>query len=404
MRVIDLMLKDLLQIIRDRKSLIFLVLLPIAFTIFFGSIFNAPANADARLPIGWLNYDGSGALSTRLRSMLEASEAIRLVVVEDKDTEQLNKRVRDAELIAAIIVPPEFSAQTTTGKTMPLNVIAPSTPAGQLASTAVQAVMKRLLSAVQTARLSAATIETRLPFVDGAAYQSYLEEALARASAAWQNPPLTLVTKTTGDSNATATKTRNGFMQASPGMIVQFAIFSLLTSAMVLVLERKGKTLERLLTTPISRSQIIGGHLLAMFVVVFLQQVLLVALGQFLFHVDYLREPIGALLMMAALSIWAASLGLLIGALAKSPEQVIVLSLVAMFFFSALGGAWFPLEVAGETFKAIGHATPTAWAMDGFQNIVLRGLYLSSVLVPAGALLVYSLVFFGVAVWRFKFE
>jgi hypothetical protein len=33
------------------------VLLPVAFTIFFGSIFNAPANADARLPIGWLNHD-----------------------------------------------------------------------------------------------------------------------------------------------------------------------------------------------------------------------------------------------------------------------------------------------------------------------------------------------------------
>ncbi len=56
--------------------------------------------------------------------------------------------------------------------------------------------------------------------------------------------------------------TRNGFVQASSGMIVQFAVFSLLTSAMVLVLERKGKTLERLCTTPISRAEIIGGHVL----------------------------------------------------------------------------------------------------------------------------------------------
>ena len=404
MRAVDLMLKDLLQIIRDRKSLIFLVLLPIAFTIFFGLIFNAPANADTRLPIGWLNYDESGALSNRLRSMLEASEAIRLIVVEDMGAEQLDKRVRDAELIAAISVPPQFSARTIAGETIPLNVIVPSTPAGQMASTAVQAMMKRLLSVVQTARLSAATIETRLPFVNDADRQAYIEEALTRASAAWQNPPLTIVTKTTGDSSTNAAKTRNGFMQASPGMMVQFAVLGLLTSAMVLVLERKGKTLERLLTTPILRAEIIGGHLLAMFVVVFLQQVLLVALGQFLFHVDYLREPIGTLLMMVALSIWAASLGLLIGALAKSPEQVIVLSLAAMFFFSALGGAWFPLEVAGETFKAIGHATPTAWAMDGFQNIVLRGLSLSSVLVPAGILLIYSIVFFAIAVWRFRFN
>ncbi len=165
MRVIDQALKDLLQILRDRKSLIFLVLLPIAFTIFFGSIFNAPANADTRLPIGWLNHDEGGTLSNRLRSMLDASEAIRLVIVEDNGPEHLDERVRDAELIAAIIVPPQFSAQTIAGETIPLNVIVPSTPAGQMASTAVQAVMKRLLSAVQTARLSAATIETQQPFV-----------------------------------------------------------------------------------------------------------------------------------------------------------------------------------------------------------------------------------------------
>jgi len=42
--------------------------------------------------------------------------------------------------------------------------------------------------------------------------------------------------------------------------------------------------------------------------------------------------------------------------------------------------------------------------MDGFQNIILRGLGLDSVLLPAGILLVYAVVFFGLAVWRFRFE
>jgi hypothetical protein len=42
--------------------------------------------------------------------------------------------------------------------------------------------------------------------------------------------------------------------------------------------------------------------------------------------------------------------------------------------------------------------------MDGFQNIILRGLDFGSVLAPAGVLLAYALAFFGLAVWRFKFE
>lgn len=64
-------------------------------------------------------------------------------------------------------------------------------------------------------------------------------------------------------------------------------------------------------------------------------------------------------------------------------------------------GAWFPLEVAGETFSAIGHLLPTAWAMDGFQNLIVRGLSFQSILMPVGILSLYTLIFFGLAVWRF---
>jgi ABC-2 type transport system permease protein len=108
--------------------------------------------------------------------------------------------------------------------------------------------------------------------------------------------------------------------------------------------------------------------------------------------------------MIVTLSLWAASLGLLIGALSTKEEQVITWSLIAMFLFAALGGAWFPLEVAGKAFATIGHVTPTAWAMDGLQNIVVRGQGLGSVLLPAGILLAYAAAFFGLAVWRFQFE
>ena len=61
-----------------------------------------------------------------------------------------------------------------------------------------------------------------------------------------------------------------------------------------------------------------------------------------------------------------------------------------MFVFSALGGAWFPLEFTGQTFSTIGHLTPSAWAMDGFQNIIVRELGLSSIGLPAGILLIYA--------------
>jgi ABC-2 type transport system permease protein len=63
-----------------------------------------------------------------------------------------------------------------------------------------------------------------------------------------------------------------------------------------------------------------------------------------------------------------------------------------------------PLEVTGEAFQTIGHLLPTAWAMDGIQNIIVRGLGLESVLLPAGIMLVYAVALFALGAWRFKFE
>jgi ABC-2 type transport system permease protein len=171
---------------------------------------------------------------------------------------------------------------------------------------------------------------------------------------------------------------------------------------MVILLERKNGTLQRLLTTTLRRSEIIAGHLLATFLIVLVQQLLLIVFGQFVLKLNYLREPLAILLIAVAVSLWVACMGLFIGVMARSDDQVILFSLVFMFLFTALGGAWFPLEVSGPAFSTIGHLTPAAWAMDGYQNILLRGLGLDSALLPALILVGYAALFFALAVWRFK--
>ena len=404
MRVIDLALKDLLQVVRDWKAGLFLVAMPILFTAFFGFIFSGGGEGDPRLPVGLVDRDAGSALSTSVHSMLEASDVIRLVVLEGKQAEQAGEMVGDEKLAAAVIILEGFSEQVVAGEVPRLTVIADqNTSAGQTAIGAVQAVVLRLLGMVETARLSAEAYEARVGFESEAAWRDYVNEALALASQAWQRPPLTVaVERAVGEDREEMSA--NVYTQSSPGMLVQFVIFGLNTSAMVLVLERKSKTLQRLLTTPITRTQVIAGHVLAMFLVVFVQEALLVGFGQLVFGVDYMREPLAVLLVMAALALWVASLGLLIGASAKGEDQVIMWSLIAMFVFTSMGGAWFPLDITGKTFAAIGHLMPTAWAMDGFQNIILRGLGLESVLLPVGILLAYAVAFFALAVWRFRFE
>jgi hypothetical protein len=77
MRIIDLAIKDIKQILRDWKSALFLVVLPILFTLFFGVIFSAvfssEAESDPRLPVGWINNDPGGQISSRLEALLAGS-------------------------------------------------------------------------------------------------------------------------------------------------------------------------------------------------------------------------------------------------------------------------------------------------------------------------------------------
>ncbi|MGD8398139.1 MAG: ABC transporter permease [Anaerolineae bacterium] len=406
MRIFDLARKDLVQIIRDWKSALFLVVMPVLFTFFFGFIF-APgdADADSRLPVGLADMDPSGVLGAHLHDLLAGSDVVRPVALDDTEEAAIDEQVRGGDLAAAVVVPAGLSAQALAGESPQLTVIADqATTAGQTAHSGIDTAVSRLMGAVSTARISAEQYAGARGFAGEAAREAYLQEAVALAIDEWQQPPLRVATEQATGAAGAGEDTPGGFAQSSPGMMVQFAIFGLITSAMVLVLERKTGALKRLLTTPTHRAAVIGGHVLAMFLVVFFQQVLLVAVGQLLFGVDYLQAPLATLAMMVSLSLWAASLGLLIGALATKEEQVITWSLIAMFVFAALGGAWFPLEFAGEAFSTVGHVMPTAWAMDGLQNIVVRGQGLPSVLLPTGILLAYTAAFFGLAVWQFRFE
>jgi ABC-2 type transport system permease protein len=291
---------------------------------------------------------------------------------------------------------------------MPLTIVAdPGSNVSTAARSEIEAAAMRLASGVEIAQLIIQAYESRDAFPGEAAREQFVEESRERAFEAWSDPTLTVVTHASGaieEEEEEGTLATSGFAHSSVGIMVQFVMSGLISAGEILVLERKSRALQRLLTTAISRVEIILGHFLAMFLTILLQTTLLIGFGQVALGVDYLRTPLATGLMMVTTSLWAASMGLLIGVLARSEEQVIIFSLVPMFILSALGGAWMPLEFTSETFQAVGHFLPTAWAIDGFENLVVRSLGLDSVLVPAAIVAGYALVFFVLAVWRFRFE
>jgi ABC-2 type transport system permease protein len=391
-RILDITQKDLLQLMRDRKTFMFLLIMPVAFTLLFGYAFGGfGGSSDSRLPVGYLDQDNS-RLSRKLHDVLAASKIIRLDENQVRSVSDLEQLVTQEKLAAAIVIPAGYGKTSLEGKHARLVLIGgdASTSVGTGIQAEVLAAANRLDSAVSAALSMEQVTQAGLPF----------NYAFDQALSAWDKPPIAIAETTSTaikqQDNQTTSLTHN-----SPGFMLQFAIAGLLTAAQVIVTERKTRALQRLLTTATRRIHILLGHYLAILTLILGELLLLILFGQLALKVDYAREAGATLVVALSAASCIAAMGLLIGVLARSDEQAVIFSLIPMFVFSGLGGAWVPLEVTGATFQAIGHVSPIAWAMDGFKNITTRGLGISSALLPASALIGYAALFFSLAAWRF---
>lgn len=405
MRILDIAIKDLQQILRDRRAFLFIVAMPLVFTFFMGFAYRSMSQApDPRLPIGLVDQDAGGELSQALGARLAQVDSFRLEAIS---VEQAENAVRSGKLAAALVVPPGFTQSALAGTESQLElVVDPFSNRGQSVMEMVRPLVMHLFSSVEIAEMSLRAVESHIPFSSEVARQ---QEKLAAFDTSWRawdtsSEQGIAVEQVTSAPQAAHTEpfAGNPYNQASPGILVMFTLFGLITSATLLVQERRARTLQRMLTTALHTWEIMAGHLLAMFTLVLLQGLLLVVFGQLALGVGYLRQPLGVLLVMVSLAAWASALGLLIGTVAKGDEQVIVIAMISMFLLSALGGTWFPLEGAGRAFAAVGRLTPTAWAMTGFQNLLVRGLPFESTLLPFAIQLAYALGIFALAAWQFR--
>jgi ABC-2 type transport system permease protein len=391
-RILDITLKDLVQLLRDRKIFLFLLIMPMAFTLLFGYAWGGfgGSEADPRLPVGYLDEDGSW-VSESLEGLLSDSEVMRLERGSGLSQAELEGLVADEQLAAAIIVPSGYGHDLLRDKRPRLILIADTgLPAGMSVESEALTAVIHLDSAIRTAIAMERAVGERAPF----------EYAYEEALAGWEDPPIQ-VRETTSSAIVDQGDGNQSLAHFAPGTMLQFAIAGLLTSAQVMVSERKSRSLQRMLTTATRRVYILLGHYLTIFSMIFGQFIALILFGQAILKINYQNSPQATVLVAFASALCIAALGLLIGVMAKSEEQAVVFSLIPMFILSGVGGAWVPLEVVGGTFQVIGHVSPVAWAMDAFKSITIRGLGVEAVMVPSAVLVGYGMIFFVLAMWRF---
>jgi len=197
----------------------------------------------------------------------------------------------------------------------------------------------------------------------------------------------------------------SGFQQAVPGILVMFTLFVLLSSSgSLLVQERTQGLLRRLASTPISKAEVIAGKWDGRMVLAAIQISVALMFGTFLFSMDWGPNLGMVMLVLVAWGGFCASAGLWLGTVANTQAQAGGLGVLAANGLAALGGCWWPIEVAPAWMQFVQKLIPTGWTMDALHKLISFQADASSVIPNIAMLLAAAAVFGGLAVRRFRYE
>lgn len=217
--------------------------------------------------------------------------------------------------------------------------------------------------------------------------------------------------------------TRHGATRATPGVVelrteynpgkrtavqvVPALVGTILNITMVIftagaiVRERERGNLELLITTPVSRGELMAGKLLPYIAIGLVQTSLILALGHTLFAVpiagSLVQLYLGALLFIAA----TLALGLLISTVARTQFQAFQLAFMTMLPSILMSGFVFPFEGMPVPAQWIAQVLPLTHFVEIVRGIVLRGAALADMRAEVVKLLVFFAVMLVAAVLRF---
>ena len=173
------------------------------------------------------------------------------------------------------------------------------------------------------------------------------------------------------------------------GYILFFYCF--LISGMALLKERTTGTLDRLLATPVKRSEVVFGYILAYSTLAIVQTIIVTLSSIYLLNIEVVGSLYYVIIVNVLLAMVALTLGLLLSTIAKSEFQImqfIPIVVIPQMFFSGIVS----VESMGKIAVYISKILPVTYASDGLSKIILEGKSLVAVKHDVIVLIVFCIV------------
>jgi ABC-2 type transport system permease protein len=362
--------KEMIHMLRDPRTLVFIFLMPILQLVLLGYANNTEIR---NVPTVVFNQDNSKAS----RALLDSFDATGYFSFDHAVYSQaeVNQLIDSGKVKVGIVIPPDYSHNLSTRQTADVLVL-------------LDGADPTIASAV----LSAAALVGQAHGTNVRSQQTVLQGGQGGGSL-----PVDIRTRVLYNPDLL------GSYNIVPGLIAMI-LFQTATSltALAIVKERERGTMEQLIVTPIRSWELVVAKIIPYILVSFANTVLILAIGTFLFEVP-LR---GSLLLLFALVglylLPTLGLGLLISTVARTQQQAQLMTMPIMLPSMMLSGVFFPISSLPVFLQFVSNLLPLTYFVYILRSIVIKGVGLEMIIPQVIALTIFAIVLLGLAARRFQ--
>jgi ABC-2 type transport system permease protein len=364
------MRKEFLHIVRDPRSLLMALAVPLVMLLLFG--YGLTLDVD-RIPT--LVYDSDNSPESRELIARFGGSRFFEVLGPVSGYRAIEKQIDRDKCLLAVVIPHDFSRELLSGREARVQLIFDGSDSN-------------------TASIAKGYAESML--------QTYAYEVRARAleqkGGGQLKVPVDARLRVQYNSEL---KSRNYIV---PGLIaVILAIITSLLTSLTIAREWETGTMEQLLSTPVRPAELVLGKMLAFFTVGFVDTLVAIGVGVLIFQVPLRGSP---LLLIGATSLFlfgSLCWGILISAVARSQVLAYQLGMLSSFLPAfLLSGFVYSIENMPAVIQAVSHIVPARYIVTVLKGVFLKGVGMEILWPPMAFLFAYGAIVFLIATRKLR--
>ncbi|MGG4166287.1 ABC transporter permease [Rossellomorea vietnamensis] len=383
--------KDIRIRLKDRKSFITLLLMPIILTAILGSALSGAFSESGSLPelTAGVVVNTQDDLADRfLQDTLQGKELKDSITLKKYAAESaLRNAIEEGKVDAGLVIPDGWGEGILKGETVPVKIFKDPGKDIQysILSTITESFTNRVTTVSAATRTVGQELSSAVPVssqnIDLSATMKDLSEKLTDIADSKENG----VTTQKGGKEPLS-----GMQYYAAAMGAMFILFNTTMGAKMVIQERNTDTLARLMISPIRHSSIIGGKFLGTFSFTVLQFTVFVMTTHYIFGVNWGSNIAQLILVGVAYSVSVSGLAMMLAGFMTEEKTVDSIGGIGVQVLALLGGSMIPLASFPESMQQFASIAPNKWALGGFLDI-MNGASWDTLILPVTVLVLIGL-------------